>query len=123
VPVVASGPVCVRVCVGLEERRPMRMRMSVVAVVVAVIRGRIGEAERGAGRAVGVVVRNGDGARVGEVQRRVEAEGRVGGHWNWHGHSDGVVVMRVWVERRVGDGERGRAGEDVLRGSGRLCVF
>jgi hypothetical protein len=78
VPVVASRPVCVRVCVGLGERRPMRMRMSVVAVVVAVIRGRVGEAERGAGQAVGVVVRNGDGARVGEVQRRVEAEGRVG---------------------------------------------
>jgi hypothetical protein len=47
VPVVASRPVCVRVCVGLGERRPMRMRMSVVAVVVAVIRGRVGRRSAG----------------------------------------------------------------------------
>jgi hypothetical protein len=53
----------------------------------------------------------GRGARR-EVQRGVEAEGRVSGHGD--GHGDGAVVVRMWVE----DGERGQAGEDVLRGAG-----
>jgi hypothetical protein len=89
--VTTSSFMCV--CgVELGERRLMRMPVVAHMLVepIIVVRGRVGEVERGAGRAV--VVRNGAVARIGEVQRGVEAEGGVGGHSHGDGgHSDAGV--------------------------------